>query len=72
MQKTNLLRFGLIAVLLAGSLLVLHSSAPAPKKDTCCHETMDRCPNKQDPQSPGGMIWEGLPRQFFSFVAFPY
>jgi hypothetical protein len=72
MLKKNIIRFGLITILLAVSLLFLHSSARVHEGTTCCKESMDKCPQKGNNPAPGGMIWETLSRQFFSFSPSSY
>lgn len=72
MQKKNIIRFGLIAILLAGGMVILRSSARIREKPSCCKESMDQCPKKtNNNQAPGGVIWETLSRQFFSFTSSP-
>jgi len=72
MQKKNIIRFGLIAILLAGSLVIFRSSARIGEKPSCCKESMDQCPKKSNNNdSPGDMIWETLSHQFFSFASSP-
>jgi hypothetical protein len=72
MQKKNIIRFGLITLLLAGSLLILRSSGRVCESSSCCKENMDQCPKKTNiDRTPGGIIWETLSRQFFSFSPSP-
>jgi hypothetical protein len=69
MLKQNLFRFGFIALLLAASLVLLHSfTTPKTIEDSCCRQT---CPQKKT-REPGGIIWESLSRQFFSQIPIHY
>jgi len=64
MIKKNTIRLAILAVLLAGTFMVLHSKAPVAKADSC-KESLDGCCKKEEKNS-GGMIWENISHQFFS------
>jgi hypothetical protein len=71
MQKKNILRFGIIAALIAVSLIFLSSSPRVHEEPTCCKENMENCPQKVN--SPAsGMVWETFSRQFISISPFSY
>ncbi|HKB43133.1 MAG TPA: hypothetical protein VKC90_02045 [Chitinophagaceae bacterium] len=71
MQKKNILRFGIIAVLVAACLIFLSSSARVHEEPTCCKENMNNCPKKKNNPAPA-MIWETFSRQFISISPFSY
>lgn len=59
MRSRNTIRIVLVAISLAGMFFVLRSSASS--KPVSGKESMETCQ-----KSDGKMIWENLPRQFFS------
>jgi hypothetical protein len=65
MQRKTLFRFGLIALLLLSSFLLLHGTRQA-NKETTCRESMNCSQLNQKVSGSGGMIWENLSRSFFS------
>lgn len=68
MQKKYLVRIALAVVLMAGSFIILSSSIPAGKKQTCS-ESMEECSKQKENNTPSGeMIWESLSRQFISSI----
>jgi len=71
MQKKNILRFSIIAVLIAVSLIFLSSSPRVHDEPSCCKENMNNCPQKMNNPAPG-MIWENFSRQFISIGPFLY
>jgi hypothetical protein len=71
MQKKNIIRFGVIAAIVAAFLIVINSSTRVEEKSTCCKESMDQCPSKKNNPAPG-MIWESFSHQFFSFSSSSY
>jgi hypothetical protein len=71
MQKKNILRFGIIAVSIAASLIFLSSSPRVHEEPTCCKENMNNCPQKVNSQAPG-MVWETFSRQFISISPLSY
>jgi hypothetical protein len=66
MQKKNRTFFGLIALLLAASLFLLHSSAPVQENPTCCKKSLNKCSDNKNSSAPGEMIMETMSRQFIS------
>jgi hypothetical protein len=71
MRGKNILRFGIIAVLIAASLIFLSSSARVHEESTCCKENINNCPQKKNNPDPG-MTWETFSRQFISISPFSY
>jgi hypothetical protein len=71
MQKKNIIRLGVIAVVVAACLIGLSSSSSVKEKSTCCKENTNQCPQKKNNRAPG-MIWEDFSRQFFSFASSSY
>ncbi len=62
MRSRYAIQILLTLVLIAGVFAALYSSN-GPQKETRCKESMDACCEKS---SSDKMIWENLPRQFFS------
>jgi hypothetical protein len=69
MRNRLILRFVLVAVLLAGGYIALRSTAPISKPGqdapTCSTKEVDECGPTAD---PGGMFWENVSRQFISTI----
>lgn len=68
MRRNNSLRIVALALVIAGSFIVLRS-AGSSKNVTNCKETKQACCKCKKPQGSsqqGDMIWESLSRQFFS------
>jgi hypothetical protein len=63
MRKKLTIKFVLLTIALAGTFMVLRSSTPVSKVDTC-RETLDESCKKHD--KSGGVIWENISHQFFS------
>jgi hypothetical protein len=68
MRRNNSLRIVALALVIAGSFIVLRSSGNSKSttdskepKEVCC-----KCKKPQGSSQQGDMIWENLSRQFFS------
>ena len=71
MKKKNLVRLGLVIVLLVAALFVLPSFTKSEEKP-CCKDNMKECPRKKATDKTPGLIWDDFSRQFFSFAAISY
>ncbi|HEY6505478.1 MAG TPA: hypothetical protein VIZ28_16000 [Chitinophagaceae bacterium] len=65
MKNRNIIRSLLLAVIIAGSFLVLWAASPA-KQHTPCKESMEGCCKKEKDNNSNKMTWETLSHQFFS------
>jgi hypothetical protein len=69
MQRKNRIFFGVTAVLLAASLVLLRSFTPAPAAvqeiPACCKKATEKCTDTKN-NNPGGMIIDNMSRQFIS------
>jgi hypothetical protein len=63
-RNRNTIRTFSLAVLLAGTFLVLWAAGPS-EKQAPCKESMDHC-SKNGGDESNKMSWETLPHQFFS------
>jgi hypothetical protein len=63
MRYRQIIRIILVAVFIAGGLLVLRS-APSKKATPSQKECLDDCSNRESPDATPG--WDNLSHQFFS------
>jgi hypothetical protein len=64
MKKKHLIIVTVAMVLTSGILLAFNTKT---SKSSSCSESMEKCCEKKDKTAPGGMLWETLSRQFFTY-----
>jgi hypothetical protein len=68
MKKSLLIIIALAALFSISSILVARSSDSSEKEPSCIKIKEECCYKKKPTPTPGGMIWETLPREFLSIV----
>ena len=70
MKKKTLIQSVIITLVLVAGFMMMSSSAPV-KEAKDCKDSPSLCCSKQKKKdsNPGGLIWDNLSHQFFSFAA---
>jgi hypothetical protein len=66
MKKSFLIIIALAAIFIVSSLLVANSSGKSGTEPSCIEIKDECCLKKKPTPTPGGMIWETLPREFLN------